>query len=136
MFREITIIGGAGHVGLAFALICAKKNIKVHINDINSNSINLIQKGKIPHKEKNGKKILDYALKNNLFTFSTKLEDIKLNKINIICLGTPIDEFLNPQYNIIINLFSNLNKYLKNNQHIIIRSTVSPGTTNFINDFF
>ena len=31
MFREITIIGGAGHVGLAFALICAKKNIKVHI---------------------------------------------------------------------------------------------------------
>ena len=41
MFREITIIGGAGHVGLAFALICAKKNIKVHINDINSNSIQL-----------------------------------------------------------------------------------------------
>mgnify|MGYP001437680100 FL=1 len=135
MFREITIIGGAGHVGLAFALICAKKNIKVHINDINSNSIKLIQKGKMPHKEKNGKKILDYALKNNLFTFSTKFEDIKLNKINIICLGTPIDEFLNPQYNIIINLFNNLNKYLKNGQHFIIRSTVSPGTTNFIHDF-
>ena len=135
MFREITIIGGAGHVGLAFALICAKKNIKVHINDINSNSIKLIQKGKIPHKEKNGKKILDFALKKNLFTFSTKLEDIELNKINIICLGTPIDEFLNPQYNIIINLFNNLNKYLKNGQHFIIRSTVSPGTTNFIHEF-
>jgi len=135
MFREITIIGGAGHVGLAFALICAKKNIKVHINDINSNSIKLIQKGKLPHKEKNAKKILSFALKNNLFTFSTKLENIKLNKIIIICLGTPIDEFLNPQYKIIINLFNNLNKYLKNDQHIIIRSTVSPGTTNFIHDF-
>ena len=134
MFREITIIGGAGHVGLAFALICAKKNIKVHINDINSNSIKLIQKGKMPHKEKNGKKILDFALKKNLFTFSTKFEDIKLNKINIICLGTPLDEFLNPQYNIIINLFNNLNKYLKNGQHFIIRSTVSPGTTNFIHN--
>ena len=71
-----------------------------------------------------------------MFTFSNKLEDIKLNKINIICLGTPIDEFLNPQYKIIINLFNNLNKYLKNNQHIIIRSTVSPGTTNFIHNFF
>ena len=135
MFREITIIGGAGHVGLAFALICAKKNIKVHINDINSNSIKLIQKGKLPHKEKNAKKILSFALKNNLFTFSNKLENIKLNKIIIICLGTPIDEFLNPQYKIIINLFNNLNKYLKNDQHIIIRSTVSPGTTNFIHDF-
>ena len=136
MFREITIIGGAGHVGLAFALICAQKNIKVHINDINLNSIKLIQAGKLPHKEKNGKKILNFALKKNLFTFSNKLEDIKLNKINIICLGTPIDEFLNPQYKIIINLFNNLNKYLKNDQHIIIRSTVSPGTTNIIHEFF
>ena len=135
MFREITIIGGAGHVGLAFALICAKKNIKVHINDINLNSIKLIQKGQLPHKEKNAKKILDFALKKNLFTFSSKLENIKLNKINIICLGTPIDEFLNPQYKIIINLFNNLSKYLENDQHIIIRSTVSPGTTNFIYDF-
>ena len=94
MFREITIIGGAGHVGLAFALICAKKNIRVHINDINSNSIKLIQKGKIPHKEKNGKKILDCALKNNLFTFSTKLEDIELNKINIIIMGNNQNFFL------------------------------------------
>ena len=50
MFREITIIGGAGHVGLAFALICAKKNIKVHINDINLNSIKLIQLSKFFQK--------------------------------------------------------------------------------------
>ena len=35
MIKEITIIGGAGHVGLAFALICTSKNIKVHIHDIN-----------------------------------------------------------------------------------------------------
>ena len=35
MFKEITVIGGAGHVGLAFGLICASKNIKVHLHDIN-----------------------------------------------------------------------------------------------------
>ena len=63
MFREITIIGGAGHVGLAFALICAKKNIKVHIHDTNVNSIQLIQTGKLPHKEKNAKKIHDVMKK-------------------------------------------------------------------------
>ena len=39
MFKKITIIGGAGHVGLAFALICASNDIKVHIHDINSNSL-------------------------------------------------------------------------------------------------
>lgn len=135
MVKEITVIGGAGHVGLAFALICASKNIKVHINDINLNSIKLIQKGKLPHKEKNAKKILDKALKNNLFSFSNQIENIKLNKINVVCLGTPIDEFLNPQHKIIIQLFKKLDKFLKNNQHIIIRSTVSPGTTDFIYDY-
>ena len=45
MFKEITVIGGAGHVGLAFALICASKNIKVHIHDTNIKSIKLIKKG-------------------------------------------------------------------------------------------
>ena len=44
MFKEITIIGGAGHVGLAYTLICVSKNIKVHINDTNINSINSCKK--------------------------------------------------------------------------------------------
>ena len=70
MLKKITIIGGAGHVGLAFALICASKNIKVHIHDINSSSLELIKNGKLPHKENNAQKILktvgftDFQIKN------------------------------------------------------------------------
>ena len=56
MFKEIILLW-AGHV-LAYTLICVSKNIKVHINDTNINSINLIKKGILPHKEKNGSKIL------------------------------------------------------------------------------
>ena len=136
MFKEITIIGGAGHVGLAFALICAAKNIKVHIHDTNLHSINLIKKNKMPHKEVNASPILKKALNNKLFTFSNEIKNIKLNKINIICLGTPIDEFLNPKHSIIIDLLNNLNKYIKPTQHLIIRSTVYPGTTEFIYNYF
>ncbi len=132
MFKEITIIGGAGHVGLAYTLICVSKNIKVHINDTNVNSINLIKKGILPHKEKNGSKILKKALKKKLISFSHNIEEIKLNKINIVCLGTPIDEFLNPQHKKLVELFNKLKRILKNNQHIILRSTVSPGTTRFL----
>ena len=96
MNKEITIIGGAGHVGLAFALICTSKNIKVHIHDTNTQSIKLIKKGIMPHKEKNGPKFLKIAVKKNLLSFSSKIDELKLNKINVVCLGTPIDEFLNP----------------------------------------
>ena len=81
MFKEITIIGGAGHVGFAFALICASKNIKVHIHDINKNSLELIKKCKLPHKENNAMPILKKALKNKLFTYSSNFNDLKLNKI-------------------------------------------------------
>ena len=63
MNKEITIIGGAGHVGLAFALICTSKNIKVHIHDTNTQSVKLIKKGIMPHKEKNGSKFLKNASK-------------------------------------------------------------------------
>ena len=132
MIKEITIIGGAGHVGLAFALICTSKKIKVHIHDINKESLRLINKGVMPHKEKNGAKYLRKAIKNNLLTFSSNFDDIKLNKINIVCLGTPIDEFLNPQYNILIDIVKKLIKHLKNESHLIIRSTVFPGTTRFL----
>ena len=136
MFKEITIIGGAGHVGLAFALICVSNNIKVHIHDVNTKAINLIKKSILPHKEKNAEKMLKQAIKKKLFSFSDKIEKIKLNKINIICLGTPVDEFLNPKHKIIIDLFTKLNKYLINNQHVIIRSTVYPGTTDYIYNYF
>ena len=132
MFKEITVIGGAGHVGLAFGLICTSKNIKVHLHDINSKQLNMIKNGKMPHKENGAQQILNKALKNNLLSFSDNQKDIKLNNINIICIGTPVDEFLNPQYKIILSLIKDLLKIIKNGQHFIIRSTVYPGTTNFL----
>ena len=132
MYKEITIIGGAGHVGLAFGLVCASKNIKVHLYDINSNSLNKIKKGKMPHKEDGAQKILNKALDKNLLSFSDNIKDLKLNNINVICIGTPVDEFLNPQYKILLSLIKDLLKIIRNNQHFIIRSTVYPGTTDFL----
>ena len=135
MYKEITIIGGAGHVGLAFGLVCASKNIKVHLYDINSNSLNKIKKGKMPHKENGAQKILNKALERNLLSFSDNIKDLKLNNINVICIGTPVDEFLNPQYKILLSLIKDLLKIIRNNQHFIIRSTVYPGTTDFLYNY-
>ena len=136
MNKEITVIGGAGHVGLAFALICAKKNFKIHLHDTNNKNLDLIKKGIMPHKEKGGALILKEALKKNLISFSNSLDHLKLNKINIICIGTPVDEFMNSKYNVIINHLNDLKKYIKKNNHLIIRSTIAPGTTDFIYNFF
>ena len=82
MIKEITIIGGAGHVGLAFALICTSKNVKVHIHDTNKKSINLIKKGIMPYKEKNGSVFLKKAIRKNLLSYSSEIDNIKINVLN------------------------------------------------------
>ena len=135
MLKKITIIGGAGHVGLAFGLICTLKNIKVHLHDLNLHSLDMIKNGNMPHKEEGAQKILNRALEKNLLSFSHKQKNIKLNDINVICIGTPVDEFLNPQYKIILSLVKDLLKIIKNDQHFIIRSTVYPGTTDFLYNY-
>ena len=122
MLKQISVIGGAGHVGLAFGLICASNNIKVHLHDINSKSLKMIKNGKMPHKENGAQKILKKALKKNLLSFSDNKKDLKLNNINVICIGTPVDEFLNPQYKIILSLIKDLLKIINPLQKYLLIS--------------
>ena len=135
MIDKITIIGGAGHVGLAYGLICTSKNIKVHLHDTNTKALEDIKRGVMPHYEIGAKAILKKALDKNLLSFSSNKKNLELNKINIICIGTPVDEFLNPEYKIILSLIDDLLNKMKNGQHFIIRSTVYPGTTDYLNTY-
>ena len=48
---NISIIGGAGHVGFPLGLIFASKKLKVNLIDKNSYNLSLIKKGKCPFKE-------------------------------------------------------------------------------------
>jgi UDP-N-acetyl-D-mannosaminuronic acid dehydrogenase len=50
-------------------------------------------------------------------------------------IGTPVDEYLNPKFTMFKKFFSELMESLKDVQHIILRSTVYPGTTEKIRDF-
>ena len=56
-----------------------------------------------------------------------KLSEVKKAKYIIICIGTPIDDRLNPQLKNFVNFFYSLKKYLKKNHIIIIRSSIYPG---------
>ena len=66
---HISIIGGAGHIGLPLALAFSQKNLKIHLIDKNKNNLNLIQKNKMPFLEIGAEKILNRGLKKKLFFF-------------------------------------------------------------------
>ena len=56
--KEISIIGGAGHVGFPLGLVFATKKFKVNLIDKNKAYLSKINKGIPPFLEKDSKKLL------------------------------------------------------------------------------
>ena len=56
--KHISIIGGAGHVGLPLGLAFATKNFKVHLIDTNEKNLSLISNNVMPFFEIGAKNVL------------------------------------------------------------------------------
>ena len=126
--KNITIIGGAGHIGLPLALAFTEKKFNVHLIDKNKKNLTLIKNNKMPFLEFGAEKSLNKALKNKSFFFETNLKNIIVSKFIIICIGTPINSKLEPNQKDFFKLIYDLKKYIKKNHIIIVRSSVYPGT--------
>lgn len=130
---DICIVGGCGHVGAPLGILFATRGLKVVGYDINQESVDQMNSGKMWFIESGCIELLKTALKKKTIYFSTNPEVIKLSKFLIICVGTPVDERANPKFGVINNLIELLKKQTDfRNQIIIIRSTVYPGTTEYI----
>ncbi len=125
---DVCIIGGLGHIGLPLGISFAKAGKKVILYDINKDSIDTVSKGKMPFWESGAEELLGETINKTLFVGSSK-SVISQSHFIILTLGTPIDEHLNPQYVLFKSFFEEILTLLNDRQHIIIRSTVYPGTT-------
>ena len=132
--NTISIIGGAGHIGLPLAVKLAEKNFIVNIVDTNKKNLDKIKKKIPPFKEKDLKTRLAKAIDYKKLLFSKDLSSISNSKYIIICLGTPISKKLKPDLNSFFDFFKNTKKYLNQHQHVIIRSSIIPGTCNKVYD--
>ncbi len=126
----VSIIGGAGHVGLGLALVLTDASYRVFGVDLNKDANAMIMSGKMPFIEHKGDEFLNRALANGLLEMTDSAEPLAGSETVVIVLGTPIDENLNPNLR---PLFSVIEKSVIPNLHdqqlILLRSTVSPGTT-------
>lgn len=130
--KNISIIGGAGHVGFPLGLAFAEKGFEVNLVDKNKNNLLKILKCQPPFMELGAKKVLKKVLKKKKFTINLNLKSVETSKFIIVCIGTPINSALNPKVKEFLSLFKQLKKYLKNEQIVIIRSSIFPGTFNSI----
>ena len=125
--RNISIIGGAGHVGFPLGLIFSSKGFKVSLIDKHSQNIQKINNGKMPFLEENGQMLLNSMLRKKRIFATKDLSKVKESKYIIICIGTPITKNLNPSLKSFVNFFYELKKFLNKDQIIIIRSSIYPG---------
>ena len=131
----VTVIGAGGHVGLPFSLVVAKAGHKVYGVDLNEELILALNEGHVPYVEHGAEELLTEQLANHNIEFTTNASYISKSDVVAIMLGTPVDEENNPRLDDLYNFVDHtLCPYLKEGSIIILRSTVSPGTTEILRD--
>ena len=125
---DVVIVGGCGHVGLPLGLSFANKGLKVCLYDTDTKRADLIKKGVVPFIEYDADPILKRTLKNGTLHISRDLTLVSQAHYVIIAVGTPVDEYLNPETRVFLQVIADLKHYLREDQTIIVRSTVYPHT--------
>lgn len=132
--QPISAVVGIGRVGLPLALFLAKKHHKVYGFDVDQEKVNSIARGQMPFMEDGAEELLkEHANKNFLPT--TDFSQIQKAQTIILTLGTPVDENMNPSLVQIDKALATAKTYLKKGQLLILRSTVSPGTTDYVRSY-
>ena len=129
---DLTVVGGAGHVGIPLALSFSAKGLTVNINDINSEALTALKSGRVPFIEAGAQPLLTKALAGALLFFTSQPSGISTRGPVIVTIGTPVDEFLNPVRNVIWDCIDSLLPYLRDGQLLVLRSTLYPGTTDWV----
>lgn len=129
--KKICIVGGCGHVGLPLGLVLADRGFDVTLLDINTNAVDLINKGIIPFQEEGAEELLKKEINKNLFV-TDDADVVRIQDVVIFITGTPVDEHHNPKIHEVLNVVEKYLPLMKKEQLIILRSTIYPGTTEII----
>jgi UDP-N-acetyl-D-mannosaminuronic acid dehydrogenase len=135
MNYDIAIIGGLGHVGLPLGLVWADAGLTVGAYDLDESKKKAVNAGKMPFLEHDAEPILQRVLGKTFFVLNN-VSEIARAKAVLITIGTPVDEYLTPQLLAITKLADQLIPHLRSGQHIILRSTVFPGTSQRLKEYF
>ncbi len=132
---DVTVIGGAGHVGIPLVLALAESGARVNVNDINQETLDTLQAGRLPFIEHGAASLLTKALAENRLVFTSAPGQISRSGPVIVTIGTPVDEFLNPVRHVVQDCIDRMLPHLADGQLLVLRSTVYPGTTDWLDSY-
>lgn len=134
MEYDVCVIGGLGHVGLPLGISFAQAGKRVALYDTDARKFGTVAAGQMPFCDDGADVALPQVLGRTLFP-STDRAVIAASRFLIVTIGTPVDEHLNPKFTFFRGLFDGLLDCISDEQHIVLRSTVFPGSTERIRDY-
>jgi UDP-N-acetyl-D-mannosaminuronic acid dehydrogenase len=127
--RDVAVIGGGGHVGLPLAIALADRGSKVVIYDVSAAAVESVNAGVMPFAEPGAESVLRRVLADGRLTASTDSAVVATAEHVVVVIGTPVDEYLNPDPNSIPRALDACSPHFSDGQILILRSTVYPGVT-------
>lgn len=126
---HLAVVGGCGHAGLPLGLAFADRGLAVSAYDVNLEAVDYVNAGKMPFMEQGAVDLLPRLLANGSFRATADPASVRDAEYVIVVIGTPVDQYLNPDPESIPIAFDPIYKYLSDGQLIVLRSTVYPGVT-------
>ncbi len=131
---DIVIVGGCGHVGLPLGLAFADAGKKVVALDIDEAKVKATSAGRMPFADRGADELLPKVLANGMFGCTSDGSVIAKADIIVTVVGTPVDEHLNPRFDLMRDVIRQNRAYLRDGQLLVLRSTLYPGTTKRVGD--
>ena len=126
---DVVVVGGCGHVGLPLALAFTERGHKAGIYDIDPAAVAKVTSGAMPFEEPGAPEALNRALSAGLLDATTDPAIVARGEHVVVVVGTPVDEHLNPDPQMVPSAVERLAPHLRPGQLLVLRSTVYPGVT-------
>ena len=134
--QGIVVMGGTGHIGLPLGLLLAQAGFPVTLFDTDRKSLETIRQGRIPFQEEGAEPLLRRVLAGGRLALTDDPACVRGADTVITVIGTPVDEHLSPTLTRFLRAMDSITDHLRDDQLLILRSTVTPGTSAFLNERF
>jgi UDP-N-acetyl-D-mannosaminuronic acid dehydrogenase len=128
---DVAVVG-LGRVGLPLALSFADRGLSVVGIDNDPVRLSAVRDGRMPFEETNAQPLLDRVHASNRLTLSERVADAARARQIVITLGTPSFSHIEIDMRDIRSALDDLLGVLEPGHSLILRSTVAPGTTEFV----
>jgi UDP-N-acetyl-D-mannosaminuronic acid dehydrogenase len=131
-FAQDVAVIGLGRVGLPLALSFADRGVTAIGIDKDAKLLETVRSGTMPFQERGTQELLERVLAGDSFTVSERIEDAAAARHIVLTLGTPSLWHIEIDISDIRSVLDSLLPVLREGHVLVLRSTVAPGTTEFV----